>query len=189
MILLGRGTTRIEYNDTTSQWTLTSAKNAMHKVTATSGATKLSYVLGKHEWTISNDDYQCNKGKPYTAVLKLTGCKENEFTCDNGQCVKMEKRCDQVTNCRDESDEKGCQLIILKDGYNKNLPPIEKGKDESVIPTNVSISITLMKVVEIEEVGHSIHLQFQNSLSWNENRVKYQNLKSQSSLNALTDSV
>ena len=46
-----------------------------------------------------------------------------------------------------------------------------------------------MKVVEIKEVGHSIHLQFQNSLSWNENRVKYQNLKSQSSLNALTDSV
>ena len=44
-----------------------------------------------------------------------------------------------------------------------------------------------MKVVEIEEVDHSIHLQFQISLSWKENRVKFQNLKKQTSLNAVKD--
>ena len=43
-----------------------------------------------------------------------------------------------------------------------------------------------MKVVEIEEVDHSIHLQFQISLSWKENRVRYHNLKNQTSLNALS---
>ena len=88
-------------------------------------------------------------------------------------------------NCRDRSDEKGCKLVVLKDeeGYNKRIPPI----DSDVGFTNVSISITLMKVVEIEETDHSIHLQFQISLSWKENRVIYQNLKKQTSLNALTD--
>ena len=44
-----------------------------------------------------------------------------------------------------------------------------------------------MKVVEIEEVDHSIHLQFQISLQWKENRVKYLNLKKEASLNALTE--
>ena len=44
-----------------------------------------------------------------------------------------------------------------------------------------------MKVVEIEEVDHSIHLQFQISLSWKENRVKYQNLKKETSLNSLSE--
>ena len=44
-----------------------------------------------------------------------------------------------------------------------------------------------MKVVEIEEVDHSIHLQFQISLQWKENRAKYQNLKRETSLNSLTD--
>ena len=44
-----------------------------------------------------------------------------------------------------------------------------------------------MKVVEIEEVDHSIHLQFKINLQWKENRVKYQNLKDKTSLNALTD--
>ena len=92
-------------------------------------------------------------------------------------------------NCRDRSDEKGCKLITLKDeeGYIKNIPPIEGGPDGSVIPVDVKISIVLMKVVETEETDHSIHLQSQMSLSWKENRVKYHNLKRETSLNALTD--
>ena len=90
-------------------------------------------------------------------------------------------------NCRDESDENGCQLIVFKNNYNKNIPPIKSGKNGSAIPANVSISITLMKVVEIEETDLSIHLQFQISLQWQENRVKYQNLKKDTALNALTN--
>ena len=42
-----------------------------------------------------------------------------------------------------------------------------------------------MKVVEIEERDHSVHLQFEINLQWRENRVKYQNLKEETSLNAL----
>ena len=43
----------------------------------------------------------------------------------------MTRRCDQVPaeepNCRDRSDEKGCQLIVFKDreGYNARIPPFE----------------------------------------------------------------
>ena len=114
MILLGVMHTRIQFNDTTSQWILTDAKR---DVTAMSRATKRSYLLGKHEWTISEDDYHCGKGKPYTTFLKLSGCAEDEFTCTDGGCIKMKRRCDQVTHCWDESDEKECQVIILKDGY------------------------------------------------------------------------
>ena len=182
MILLGKMTTRIEYNDTTSLWVLT---DEVYEVTATSEATKLSYLLGKHEWTISNDG--CRKGKPYTTMLKLTGCASDEFTCDDGQCIKMNERCNQVPDCRDKSDEKGCHIMVLEEGYNKNIPPIERARDGSAIPAMVSISITLMKVVEIEETAHSIKLQFEIRLMWRENRVKYQNLKKKTSLNALTE--
>ena len=92
-------------------------------------------------------------------------------------------------NCRDRSDEKGCKLITLKDeeGYNKNIPPIDSGPDGSVIPADVKISIVLMKVVEIEEVDHSIHIQFMISMQWKENRVNYHNLKKKTSLNALAE--
>ena len=95
-----------------------------------------------------------------------------------------------MTDCRDESDENGCRVIIFKNNYNKNVPPIGKrgAADDSAAPVRVQISITLMKVVEIEEVDHSIHLQFQISLQWKEPRATYQNLKKDTTLNALSTS-
>ena len=39
----------------------------------------------------------------------------------------MEERCNQVPDCRDKTDVRGCKVIILKDGYNKNIPHI--GRD------------------------------------------------------------
>ena len=168
-------------------WRLNSTAS---QVRAVSNAPLLSFGLGLHMWEVSSDTW-CNKNKQsYTTWLKFTGCDQSgEFTCHDGQCISMEKRCNQVPNCRDKSDEMECQLIVLKNGYNKNVPPISvrSGADDTIVPVAVNISITLMKVVEIEEVDHSIHLQFRINLQWRENRVKYQNLKEKASLNALTN--
>ena len=166
-----------------NQWEI---KTALHKVTALSDEQSGRFMLGKQMWAIEGDNKKCHKGEAYTAILKLTGCKEGEFTCDDGQCVVMENRCNQVSDCRDKSDEKGCKLILFEGDYNMNIPPIGRTDEGVADPANVSISITLMKVVEIEETDHSIHLQFEINMHWRENRVKYQNLKTKTSLNALT---
>ena len=81
------------------------------------------FMLGKQNWTVGSDSTKCHDGKPYNITLKLTSCNpDGEFTCDDGQCIEMKRRCDQVTgkepNCRDESDEKGCKLVVFKDNYN-----------------------------------------------------------------------
>ena len=102
----------------------------------------------------------------------------------------MDQRCNQLPNCRDKSDERGCERLILEEGYIKNVPPITanlSGADESILPVHVKIAITLMKVVEIEETDHSIRLQFEINLQWRENRATYYNLKDKTSLNAFTD--
>ena len=39
----------------------------------------------------------------------------------------MEKRCDQTSHCQDESDEKDCNLIMMKN-YNKNIAPFSVDK-------------------------------------------------------------
>ena len=91
MILVGQYHSKIEYNDTNKLWILTDAK---HTVNASVSASKTSYALGTYNWTISNDDYRCTEETPYTTVLKLTGCKEDgEFTCDDGQCIVLERKC------------------------------------------------------------------------------------------------
>ena len=185
IVIVGMATAQIRHVSALGGWIL---QDDWSDASAVINASQESYALGKHTWTISGDSEKCSKGQSsYKIQMKLTGCKEDEFTCDDGQCVRMEKRCNQVPDCRDKSDEKGCRLIILEDGYNKNIPPIKRSALGSPIPASVSISIILMKVVDIDEVDHSIQLQFQISLQWRENRAKYLNLKGKTSLNALTD--
>ena len=80
--------------------------------------------------------------------------------------------------------------LLLEKGYNKNIPPISLSgstNEPTLVPALTSISTTLMKVVKIEEADHSIHLQFEISIQWRENRVRYQNLKRDTSLNALNN--
>ena len=145
--------------------------------TATSESTEVSYAIGKREWNIQNDVFECNKGQPYVSQLKLTGCNEKEFTCDDGLCVWMDQRCDQVPQCRDTSDEFNCHLLLLGGHYNKGVPPISVDDKGSVIPVDVNISIDLMKIVHMEEADHFIEFQFEINLEWREKRVSYQNLK------------
>ena len=99
---------RIEYNATNSKWVLSSS---FSKTEAFSLAKEETYVLGKHNWTVSNDDQQCHLGmgkakhEEYSKELKLSSCNQGfrfaeygglligeivleeigEFTCNNGQ--------------------------------------------------------------------------------------------------------
>ena len=93
------------------------------KTMANSSAHHDTFVLGKHNWTIQNDQKQCHdvKGQigvgEYNIGLKLSGCEQGlksdedigEFTCDNGQCVSMRKRCDQFP-------EEGCYILNCMKG-------------------------------------------------------------------------
>ena len=97
----------------------------------------------------------------------------------------MEERCDQLPQYRDESDEIGCEILVLKRSYNTNVPPItsDEGKQG---PVNVSTSIDVLKLVDIDEEDYSIEIQFEITLNWKENRAAYYNLKENDILNALS---
>ena len=48
-----------------------------------------SYALGAHSWQIEGDHPTCSpKGRPHSRLLKLTGCREGDFTCSDGQCIR-----------------------------------------------------------------------------------------------------
>ena len=153
----------------------------------TKEASDNSFALGKYNWTIEGDQKDCNEGKPYSRLLKLTGCLEGEFTCSDGQCVNMEQRCDQISHCRDESDENGCKLMVIKESYNKKVPPIGGVTNNGeVIPATVKVTIVLKDIIAIEETRHKIALKFSIRLKWHENRAQFYNLKRKSFLNALS---
>ena len=69
--------------------------------TCSSGDTELSYSLlcdFRQDCADNSDESFCYH-PPCT-----------EFTCTNGQCVSLIKRCNKQTDCLDESDEQGCRL-------------------------------------------------------------------------------
>ena len=182
LTIYGLEDTTIQVKD--KQWTLSVTPE---NTSASTEAVTTSFVLGKHTWRVEGDSYDCDKGQPYTTTLKLTGCREEEFTCSDGQCVPMSQRCDQLEQCRDQSDEEDCQLLVLKRSYNRKVPPITTITSTQFNPVTVDISIVLLKIVSIEEVNHKVEFQFGICLEWKENRALYHNLKTKTSLNALTD--
>ena len=99
----------------------------------------------------------------------------------------MEERCDQITHCRDESDEDNCKLIVFKDNYNNKVPPFTVNPDKSLVPVKVKVSTSLMNVLAISEFSHIIDLKLGITLKWYENRVFYHNLKTEEALNVLSD--
>ena len=100
----------------------------------------------------------------------------------------MEKRCDQLPDCDDGSDEEGCQLFSLAKGYNKVVPPYTRFSyfDNTIDPVKIDVSIKLMKMMGIDERENSIDLQFQITLEWRDHRITYNNLKKDIFFNALT---
>ena len=179
--------TTIEYKEDEGLWYLT-AIGVKENTVATTEASKHSFVLGSNIWTVTADSKDCSKGKPYKTVLKLSGCQETEFTCHDGQCIRMEKRCDQIIHCRDTSDENDCALLIIKGGYNSKVAPFLFDEvTETRTPVKVNVSTSLMNIIEISEVNHIIELKFGMTLEWYENRVNYHNLKKDDVLNTLSD--
>ena len=204
---VGGTSSKISFQKTSSQWVLS---DPTVQTRAVSSAHKETFVLGKYNWTIANDDQERHEaagtsGKnKYRKELKLSGCRQGfkfdyygqmvltsdgEFTCNDGQCVRMEERCDQLSDCRDGSDEKGCNLLILGEGYSKNVPPFTKTRtpDKTIVPVPVQVNMTLLQVVNINDEENIIELQFEITMKWKDSRITFNNLKREIFLNALTE--
>ena len=81
---------RFDVKDMT--WVMTDAES---NVTATSKSRSPlnSFTLGRHNWTIKGDTGCSESGwLQYVTELKMSGCYEGNFTCNDGQCVSMDQR-------------------------------------------------------------------------------------------------
>jgi len=64
---------------------------------------------GKQDCVDNSDESRCPKNTTDNQTVRpirpLQRCNSNEFTCNNGDCIKNEEVCDGRRNCADGSDE------------------------------------------------------------------------------------
>ena len=50
--------------------------------------------IGRHRWEVMNN--VCSEGVTSATVLLISGCQEGQYTCDDGKCVGINQRCDNI---------------------------------------------------------------------------------------------
>ena len=74
----------------------------VHEVNLCSNSLEKSMLLGSTIFdfsTVIDDPCTSNLASKLVSV-KVTACGSGMFTCNDGQCVTMEERCNQISNCR-----------------------------------------------------------------------------------------
>ena len=148
----------------------------------------MSMLLGTHLVDFEKNGDDCTKTlDSKKKLIKFTTCEDGEFTCDDGLCIDMEQRCDQVSNCNDESDENACVTVLVKDNYNKNIAPFSFDKKlNEIVPVNIDISVDVIDVLSIIEVKNEFELKLSLIMEWYDTRITYHNLKKTRSANIPT---
>ena len=96
-------------------------------------------------------------------VLFTHQCFKDEFGCNKSECVALSKRCDEVNDCTDESDEDNCELVDIDETkYHKEYPPIQEG-DQA---TMVQVHVRVVSIYKIDELEMTFRVIFHLKLTW-----------------------
>ena len=99
-----------------------------------------------------------------------------QFTCDDGTCVDIKKRCNFVQDCPDNSDEGFCeQLYLDKNTYQRILPPITSISKQ----TNILVEVDIRAVTQVNELESQLIAEVVIHLKWNDPRITFKNLNEQ----------
>ena len=181
-IYAGSTGTIIKFNSDEQAWIVS---NILDRSNAFINASGETFILGMNRW-VTLRDKSCDLGD---FQVSFSFCSAQEFTCDDGFCIQLEKRCNHETDCRDGSDEVDCNILRQKPGYNKQLAP----KQDASFPTVendqrllVNVSVTIIDILNIDEVNQEIKVKMMVLLEWNDSGLTFTNLKEHKSQNKLT---
>nr|XP_053626189.1 uncharacterized protein LOC128684076 [Cherax quadricarinatus] len=161
-------------------WYLQSLKDREAKAWWTPGREGM-YPFGTRPWTLGVD--VCGLSPGTVVNLTLSACREGQFTCVDGSCIDLTKRCDLRIDCKDESDEAECSLLDIPLGYRTVIPPPPVNGSQSL---EVSFSIKIIAFPKIATQDLVFTVTFLLCLRWKDIRLNFHNLKKDRTLNLLS---
>ena len=139
-----------------------------------------NYPFGIHKWYF--EESKCyDEGESWrTLILHQEVEQPGKFCCDDGVCIDSDLVCDENQHCEDNSDERNCNMIELKDNYNSQRAPsqrIKRNKKIEFTETTVSFSVYIHYLMEINHDDATFSILFMASNTWTDQRLSFNFLK------------
>ncbi|CAL4181857.1 unnamed protein product, partial [Meganyctiphanes norvegica] len=132
----------------------------------------ITWVLKDAQLPVSRSTWKSGK---LSANLTLTSCTEEEFACDNGDCIKFTDICDGMLDCEDKSDEKECKMVFPVPGYNPAMPPIDVNG-----PLKIEYYPYVYSFEDINTIDGSASLDSYIDFTYRDLRLKFKNINTYS---------
>ncbi|KAF2356256.1 Low-density lipoprotein (LDL) receptor class A repeat [Trinorchestia longiramus] len=134
-------------------------------------APDMAVPIGRAVWTWSDK----LPGQSDDITLTFTVCRTSEFSCEDGQCIPFQQRCDDVLNCRDSSDEKSCSVIKAPKNYDPvYIPPLRAGE---VLPAPIGYHVDVYNLGRITTDEGRAKIDLGLTMTWFDPRIDFSNLK------------
>nr|XP_045609609.1 uncharacterized protein LOC123765176 [Procambarus clarkii] len=139
------------------------------------------FPIGHRTWILQNP--VCDLPENSKLELSLSSCHDSEFTCDNGDCISKDLRCNSRDDCSDFSDEDNCHILSKPENYRSGRPPVSQNMGK---PVRFSSKIQVLRFTNINDVKRIVSLELKLKVEWKDSRLKYLNLKDSMEWNTLT---
>lgn len=121
---------------------------------------------------LSHSDYPPVGRRQWESTkLLLTICAANQFTCDSGHCIEINKRCDMQADCEDKSDESECSVV------RSDVRQVNSMGSIPLTPLLIIGNIRINSIPEID-ISRSVFTTLMRvSLTWQDERLYLYNVK------------
>ena len=125
------------------------------------------YPMGKKIWITARRI--CEYSKYEQITLLLSACEDDQFTCNNFECIHEDRYCDGHSHCSDFSDETQCKTYTIPDSYSKQIYVHHE-------KLNVDIEVQIIRLIHVDDVRNTIAIEYNCSAIWTDDRLIYYNL-------------